>query len=73
LTVSGKIKKVSYLNNKTTIFLKTKYSNSNILCELKEGQSALVSKLSPNDFISIKGVCRGYLNDVIILNCKLTN
>lgn len=69
IEVSGKIKEISYLNNKTTIILKSENIDFGVICELNPLEN--IKKLEKNKTIRIKGICKGYLKDVILLNCSI--
>ncbi|TCP23972.1 putative nucleic acid binding protein [Tenacibaculum skagerrakense] len=68
IEVVGKIKEVTSLNNRKTIILQTN-TNSGIICDVNDSDLKLVNDLKKNQLIHIKGICKGYLKDVILLNC----
>ena len=69
IEVSGKIKEISYLNNKTTVILKSENIDFGVICELNPLEN--IENLEKNKTIRIKGICKGYLKDVILLNCSI--
>lgn len=71
IEVKGVVEEINYLNNKTTLILKGDDSNFGIICEMNPIENDKVAELKPNDSILIKGICKGYLKDVILLNCAL--
>ena len=71
IEIEGTVKNISKLNNKLTFFLKTNHKSSTILCELKDAEIQEASQIQINDFITISGTCKGFLKDVIVLECKL--
>lgn len=68
ILVYGTIEEVSSLNEKKTILIKAN-SNAGIICEMNENQNKFVDSLQKNQSIYLKGICKGYLKDVILLNC----
>lgn len=71
IEIEGIIKKISFLNNETTLFLQTPYSDVFVICELNSKQNIQTEKLKKNQTIKIEGTCKGFLKDVILLNCKI--
>ncbi len=72
--VMGKIKEINTLNNKQTIFLaNSDGGNSSVLCDMQQNQINQIQKLKVGDTIRVKGVFKGFLKDVILLNCVITN
>lgn len=70
IKVTGIVKEISLINNVTTIILLGKGENSSIFCEMDT--DLLESKLPMrNDTIELKGICKGFLKDVVIQNCQL--
>lgn len=68
--VSGIVKKISFLNNVNTLILLGKSEGTNIICEMnaKVTKEQLPNK---NDTILLQGTCKGFLKDVILLNCQI--
>jgi len=72
--VEGSIKEINYLNNRNTIILRGKEnSNTSIICDMQKDQARLLASLQTGQIISIKGILKGSLKDVILLNCKISN
>lgn len=71
IVVTGKIKEINYLNNRYTIILYTPYKDHHILCDVDPDQNELLRNLEKGEIISIKGVCKGFLKDIILLHCTL--
>ena len=63
VVVSGKVIKSEVKNGITTIYLDADNPLSNIICQLENSSGKSVKE---NDEVRIKGVCTGYLTDVII-------
>ncbi len=70
ITIYGNVKNVSHLNNRRTIILNNNTS-SNIICDLDDNETTNIDTLKINQQLYIKGICKGYLKDVILLNCFL--
>jgi len=72
--VEGVIKEINTLNNKQTIFLAdSSRGNSSVLCDMQNNQKNRIQTLKLGDTIRVKGVFKGFLKDVILLNCVITN
>jgi DNA/RNA endonuclease YhcR with UshA esterase domain len=56
------------------ISLKTNDDFGSLLCHLSEESTTKMSNIKEGQIISIKGICTGYLMDVILVKCEvLTN
>lgn len=72
--VEGSIKEINYLNNRNTIILMgDANSDTSIICDMQKDQARLLDSLKTGQVISIKGILKGTLKDVILLNCKISN
>ena len=71
IEVSGFVKEISFLNNRNTVLLYTENKESGIICDIHESQLEKVKKLKKDQKIKIKGICKGFLKDVILLNCYI--
>jgi hypothetical protein len=65
LLVNGVIDKIEESEGRVNIFLKTKNPLSSITCELE--QTDLLDQYKSGDPISVKGLCSGYLMDVVLI------
>ncbi|MGY6648611.1 OB-fold protein [Wenyingzhuangia sp. IMCC45574] len=70
IEVVGVVKNINLLNNRNTIILKGINKDINILCDMQK-QTKL--SLKTNDQIKVKGLCKGFLKDIVLLNCILIN
>ena len=68
IEVHGTIKEITSLNNRKTVILNTT-SSSGIICDINNSEQEILNDLKKNQSIYIKGICKGYLKDVILLNC----
>ncbi len=71
--VDGIVKEVTFLNNRNTILLYGSSKYSSVICDMQSNQIEEVKKLKKGQKIRIKGVCKGFLKDAILLHCILTN
>lgn len=70
IEVHGTIKEISFLNNRKTIILKSeKFKENFIICDMSPLNEKKVNSLIVGDTITLKGICKGYLLDLILLNC----
>ncbi|WP_188373342.1 OB-fold protein [Winogradskyella haliclonae] len=68
--VEGVIQDINNLNNRSTIILKGKKDTDRlVICDMQKNQKLAINNLNLGDEISIKGIFKGTLNDVILLNC----
>ena len=67
--VSGKVAAIGNEEGKTKIQLETENPISMIICELEDGADAGTTKVG--DEVKIKGLCSGYLSDVILVQASL--
>ena len=74
IEVEGVIKEVSYLNNRHTIILKSEsFTQSFVICDMSPKGNDRTNEFVVGNTIVLRGVCKGYLLDVIMLNCMPTN
>jgi hypothetical protein len=71
IEVHGSIKEITYLNNRTTIILNGNDNSSGIICDINKSQNKKLAGLQKNQKIHIKGICKGFLKDVVFLNCYI--
>ncbi|WP_347174813.1 OB-fold protein [Polaribacter uvawellassae] len=70
IEIKGKVKEISFLNNTNTVILFGN-ENSGIICDFNKNQTEEIKALTKNQTVIIKGICKGFLKDVILLNCLL--
>lgn len=70
--IEGKVKEISFLNNTNTVILLGD-ENSGIICDFNQNQTKEIKALTKNQTVIIKGIYKGFLKDVILLNCLLMN
>lgn len=71
IEVEGIVKEVTFLNNRYTVLLQGSGEYMCIMCDMKENQIAQVQTLTKGDSVILKGICKGFLMDAILLNCVL--
>ncbi len=69
LEVSGIVKEVNYLNDRYTIFLDGGETFACLMCDMNTDQIEKIEQIVPGQTIRIKGICKGFLLDAILLNC----
>jgi len=69
IVIEGEIKEITFRHNKYSIVLKGNKNKSYILCEMQTDQNRKVSKLVTGKNIKLKGILKGALMDIILLNC----
>lgn len=71
LEVVGFVSEISLLNNRHTILLYIENEKSGIICDVHNSQIEKIKKLKKHQKIKIKGLCKGFLKDVVLLNCYI--
>ncbi|MCK0160518.1 OB-fold putative lipoprotein [Allomuricauda sp. F6463D] len=73
IQVTGKIQKLGTANGNGTITLNNGDSMGSIICHLSGTENKKMVSLREGQEIMVKGICTGYLMDVILINCVLVN
>lgn len=71
LLVKGTIQSVQVTQNMLNVVLAEKGSFYGINCSFKANQQNQLELLSVGDVISVKGLCKGYIDDVIMTQCTV--
>lgn len=71
IEVSGTLHQVSERNGVKTILLQDKEFEVMVICEMQSRQILPVENLKPGNKIRLKGIYKGVLKDIILLNCIL--
>ncbi|TMM29001.1 hypothetical protein FDT66_11480 [Polaribacter aestuariivivens] len=71
IEVVGFVKEISYLNNTNTVILYSKNGTSGVICDILPNQKEKIESLKTHQKIKVKGICKGFLKDVILLNCYI--
>ena len=69
IEVTGTLKNISFLNKKITIILNSDVEDTNFICELNDSEKNKIVNLDKDKTITIKGICKGFLKDIVLLNC----
>ena len=69
LQVNGKVADITLEEGKAKIQLETESPISFVICELEEGTET--GALKAGDEVTIKGLCTGYLSDVILTQATI--
>jgi len=73
IEVVGSIKKITNVNNRYTVLLQGQNDASHVICDVLPSSMEKVKELKRGQTVRLKGICKGYLLDVIMLNCILIN
>ena len=71
IEVEGYIKEITFLNARNTIILNSKTENFGVICDINPNQKEKINQLKTHQKIRVKGICKGFLKDVILLNCAI--
>ena len=69
IEIKGEIKEITNRDHIYTIILKEDSKETLILCEMQKNQNTKVLELKVGKHIKIKGILKGFLMDVILLQC----
>ncbi|MEM8928837.1 MAG: hypothetical protein AAGC45_11580 [Bacteroidota bacterium] len=73
IQVKGVVKEVTFLNNRYTVLLQGQGEYACLICDMDEDEVGQINEVTIGDTITLKGVCKGFLMDAILLNCVLVN
>lgn len=71
--VTGIVKAINVEEKKGIVSLETDDEFSNILCHLSIEETKKIDILKLEETITIKGICTGFLMDVILVKCIIIN
>lgn len=71
IEITGTIKEISYLNDRNTIILNSNSETFGVICDINPNQREKLHQLKQHQKIKVKGICKGFLKDVIFLNCSI--
>lgn len=69
ITISGNIKSINKNNTKYILILNSKNKKIKIVCNMQNDQNEKISTLNVGENVTLKGIYKGYLIDMILLNC----
>ena len=73
IQISGEISNIKIDNGNSIIVLKNINGESSVMCHMLAEENLSILKLKKNSQIIVKGMCTGYLLDVILVRCILVN
>ncbi|MGB5820643.1 MAG: hypothetical protein WBG90_14255 [Saonia sp.] len=73
IEVEGVIREVNFLNNRYTVFLQGENQMACLMCDMQTDQTGRIKKLKLGQTVRLKGICKGFLMDAILLNCVIIN
>lgn len=71
IEITGTIKDITFLNDRTTVILKSDSASFGVICDINPNQQETINQLKKHQKIKVKGICKGFLKDVILLNCTI--
>ena len=73
IEVHGEISEISTVDGNATITLKDNEFDANVICNVQPMENKEALQLKKGDQVSLKGICTGYLLDVILVKCVIEN
>lgn len=73
IQVKGIVLETKIENNTGIIILQTNDDFATILCHLTPQETKNISKIKKGQQITLKGICTGFLMDVVLVKCVITN
>lgn len=70
IVVNGTINRISEVGTGFSVYLKDAEDNSGVLCSFTDSNPD-TSSLKTGEIIKIKGICSGYLLDVVLNRCSV--
>ena len=71
--LKGEISKISIQDGKATFTLISPSFDATVICSFQAEENRNVLSFKKGDEISLKGICTGYLLDVVLVNCVILN
>tara|TARA_R110002049_G_scaffold107950_4_gene255864 strand:+ start:11930 stop:12346 length:417 start_codon:yes stop_codon:yes gene_type:complete len=73
IQVKGTVSKIELENNKGIVTLQTKDDFGSVLCYLADNFSINIKDVKIGQELSLKGICTGFLMDVVLVKCIIIN
>lgn len=73
IQINGEISEITVENGNSIIIFKDSTGTSSVMCHMSPEENLKVLKLKKDGEIILKGICNGYLIDVIMIRCVLVN
>jgi len=71
IEVIGIVEETTTLNNRNTIILASEHNSFGVICDINPNFTTEFNQIRKNQKIQVKGICKGFLKDVILLNCSI--
>jgi hypothetical protein len=71
ISVHGVAHTVQTTDTTATVFLNDGYSGTSVVCQFGRESNEEIKDLKKGDLVTIKGICSGYLMDVVMVRCVL--
>src|SRR5262249_24969124 len=71
ISVHGVIHSIQITDTTATVFLNDGNSNSSVVCQFDNESNHEIQSLKKGDLVTIKGICSGYLIDVVMVRCVI--
>ncbi len=71
IIVKGILKEVHFKNNVYTLYINHEDETFHIMCELEKKEDIKIEHLKVGQNIVVKGIVKGHLLDIILLNCVI--
>jgi len=69
ITVHGVVSAIQMTDTSGTVFLNDGSSVTSVMCQFAKGSNQEIKNLKTGVQATIKGVCSGYLMDVVVVRC----
>lgn len=73
LQVKGEIASISTNNGKSVLTLRQEGSSTNIICTLDASENKKVLLLKEGQAVTVKGICTGFLMDIMLIRTIIVN
>lgn len=71
IEITGFVKEITFLNKRNTVILNSNSDTFGVICDINPNQKEKIKQLKEHQKIKVKGICKGFLKDVILLNCYI--
>jgi hypothetical protein len=71
ISVHGVAHTIQTTDTTATVFLNDGYSGTSVVCQFGRESNEEIKDLKKGDLVTIKGICSGYLMDVVMVHCVL--
>ena len=71
ISVHGVAHTIQTTDTTATVFLNDGYSGTSVVCQFGRESNEEIKDLKKGDLVTIKGICSGYLMDVVMVRCVL--